>query len=561
MSLRETLAHRLPYLYSILFLLVVITHVWLCWRVGEAHPIPKYDEAVYADLAREMVRTGAPMRRLGEEPRFYYIHPFLQTFFWSLPLYGSVPEDGLQNPAQAITNLSKLRWVTTLFSIGTLCLIFAMFFRTAPGFGLLAATLLAFNPMWLKYSHLVYLEVPCAFWVTLAVIIFYSGILLLKKGKTSEGFEIGQDSIWRDFVCGATFGAAMITKYLSLIAAIPIFYFFFRRKNKNYFFASTIGFGLVCISWPLFIFFKGSLGDWISQSIGRWTSFQTGQGGDPRTDWSILEFLRNTFGELGPIQTLVFSLSLISIPFMPVWAFVRAMNELKKPPKNRPKTILNLFDQGMVKHSTLTIRYALVVAFYFVVLLILPTKDPKFLVIVLPLAIMAASGMLRLFINDVLENEVTGIWRKPVLILLCGTLFLLAFPIDLLGLDNTRFKKLYPTDHAYTHVTLAHGQDYLPIAEDLFFRTTPGEVIPVGRQGPIVGYLADRPYQILYTENDPEAFDKRFETSRYLVIDDTWEHCFGGLQPNEVEALRLEISKEYQVIREVGHVKLLAKKL
>ena len=58
-------------------------------------------------------------------------------------------------------------------------------------------------------------------------------------------------------------------------------------------------------------------------------------------------------------------------------------------------------------------------------------------------------------------------------------------------------------------------------------------MIPVGRQGPIIGYLADRPYQLLYTENDPEAFEKRLKTSRYLVIDDSWENCFAGVHPKE----------------------------
>ena len=215
MTLRENLTRLLPYIYPALFLAVVATHVWLCWRVDEVHPIPKYDEAVYADLAREMVRTGAPMRRLGEEPSFYYIHPHLQTFFWSLLLHGSVPGESIQNPTQAINNLSKLRWVTTLFSVGTLCLIFGMFAKNAPGFGLLASALLAFNPMWLKYSHLVYLEVPCAFWV-MAAAFFYVGPLR----RRIDDYE--QELPLYPTLCGIALGAAVITKYLSILTTFPV---------------------------------------------------------------------------------------------------------------------------------------------------------------------------------------------------------------------------------------------------------------------------------------------------------------------------------------------------
>jgi len=558
MILKESLSRFLPYLYSILFLLVVITHVWLCWRVGEAHPVPKYDEAVYADITREMVRTGAPMRRLGEEPRFYYIHPYLQTFFWSLPLHGSVPEEGLQNPTQALKNLSRLRWVTTLFSIGTLCLIFGMFAKNAPGFGLLAATLLAFNPMWLKYSHLVYLEVPCAFWV-MAAAFCYCGPL--RKGfddyKSNEGDE-GKAPMY-PALCGIALGAAIITKYLAILIAFPVLIMTLWSSNRPTRTPLILGFGFTCLTWPLYILFFGDLGEWFSQSFGRWSSFHSGQGGDPRTEWGVFQLTKETLKEFGLVHSMLFAMAVLEIPVFMVWITLlvkRRFAETGYQFKKAWESIERSEAWPILLSASIGFWGLLYVFFW----LFLPTKDPKFLVIALPLLMVSATSMVTVIVKDLFDRTILGRVRVPLLVTLGLIAFLLAFPIDLLGLDNTRFKKLYPTDHAYTEVSLPHGQDFLPIAEDLYFRTKPGEAVPVGRQGPIIGYLADRPYQILYTENDPDAFETRLETSRYLVIDDTWEHCFGGLQTNEVEILRLEISKDYQVIQEVGHVKLLERK-
>ncbi|MCA9436031.1 MAG: phospholipid carrier-dependent glycosyltransferase [Candidatus Omnitrophica bacterium] len=546
----------LPYLYPALFLAVVATHVWLCWRVGEVHPVPNYDEAVYADLAREMVRTGAPMRRLGEEPRFYYIHPYLQTFFWSLPLHGSVPEEGLQNPDQAIKLLSRLRWVTTIFSVGTLCFIFAMFAKNAPGFGLLASALLAFNPMWLKYSHLVYLEVPCAFWVMAAAFFF--------NGPVRNEFKVDQQDVrflsplLRAWGFGIALGAATITKYLAILF-LPCPLIIRITPKKRLIKPMAIGFVLVFLSWPLYILMFGDLGQWVSRSFGRMGSFQSGQGGDPRTDWGVIGLLTETASQLGPVYSCLSLLGIASFPIVVLWYALHAIWILKKS-DYKSKQVFKRLRESDRWPSLMSVGFGVWVIVYVVAWLVLPTKDPKFLVIALPLVMVSGTSVLFLIAKDIFDRNVFGSWMSPLLVVAILLLFLLAFPIDLLGLDNTRFKKLYPTDHAYTHVALPHGQDYRPIAESIFLRTKPGEVIPVGRQGPIVGYLADRPYQILYTEDDPLAFEKRLETSRYLVIDDSWQNCFAGVHPLEVDRIRRGISQDYEIAKEVGHVKLLVKK-
>jgi 4-amino-4-deoxy-L-arabinose transferase-like glycosyltransferase len=545
----------LRYLYPALFLAVLATHVWLCWRVGEVHPIPKYDEAVYADLAREMVRTGAPMRRLGDEPRFYYIHPYLQTFFWSLPLHGSVPEGGLQNPGQAIHNLSRLRWVTTFFSLGTLVMIYAMFSRNAPGFGLLAAALLAFNPLWLKYSHLVYLEIPCGFWVILSWLAF-----LRSSGPIGEptfpNQPVPETNLKWIVISGIALGAAVITKYLGLVFAAPLFLMLLLERGKPFAWM-VLTFGLTLLTWPAYISLFGSIPEWLQTSFARWSSFQSGQAGDPRTEWGILGLIKETVHQLGPMHSLLVFLGLV---FMGVTLFF-SIRESRlhsmiggRGMKVQPSSpFFSWINQGLVLKN---LAGAFPSAVFVAVWILSPTKDPKFLVVTLPLLMLAASGALlwvlqRLF----LEKRSQAVRLSGPL--LGAILFLLAFPIDLLGLDNTRFKKLYPTDHAYTHVALPHGEDYRPIAESIFLRTKPREVIPVGRQGPIVGYLADRPYRLIYTENDSDTLVKSLEGSRFLVIDDTWENCFAGFEPFSVETIRLEVGKEYRVVKQAGDVKLL----
>ena len=43
--------------------------------------------------------------------------------------------------------------------------------------------------------------------------------------------------------------------------------------------------------------------------LRRWGSFQSGQGGDPRTDWGISQLIRETLQELGAIHSVVIILA------------------------------------------------------------------------------------------------------------------------------------------------------------------------------------------------------------------------------------------------------------
>ncbi|MCA9428726.1 MAG: hypothetical protein KC994_26850, partial [Candidatus Omnitrophica bacterium] len=366
------------------------------------------------------------------------------------------------------------------------------FAKNAPGFGLLASALLAFNPMWLKYSHLVYLEVPCAFWVMASLYVFHESSFYA-RGKIArhQDFEM-ERYVLRPipaFVSGSLMGFAIITKYLAvpwffIVLVIWIFTWkkaFFEIRSLSYY----VGGCLLSVStWPVFLVAKGNLLDWWAQSFGRWGSFQSGQGGDPRTDWTPFQFIHEVSQESGPVYFYLSLLGLfafaivLGIQYSGMKIYIASMSETRK---------------RSVNTTPWPLSYSIYSLLYFLTLLASPTKDPKFLVVGLPALMISIATVATAIDWYIGLTRVSPKWTVTGKVVVGILLFLLAFPIDLLGLDNTPLKKLYPTDHAYTNVALPHGEDYRPIAESIFLRTKPGEVIPVGRQGPIIGYLADRP--------------------------------------------------------------------
>ena len=557
-----------------LFLALLAIQVFLSRRIDRTNPIPEYDEAVYADLAREIVRTGKPLRRLGEEPRFYYIHPYLQTSLWSLSIAGSVDSEAVEPPSKALSHLTKMRWATTLFALGAATLLFVTALsRFGPAIAAVASALLVLNPMWLRYGHLVYLEVPVAFWILCSLAAW-------EKCSPETHFP-GKPKPWLT-ASGLFAGAAAVTKYTSLVwgmtALLLLSLGLYRKRIRTGEAAFWIlGAVAATSTWPLYILWKGSFSDWISGSLARWTSFQGGQGGDPRTDWGILDLYAATFREIGIVHTALLGAGLLLVLYLarrPVrsaeqsrvlrgrqhWAdrlFWCAQRTLRFPePLSRrsctPARNLSGVEEDRSVPTPSILPHLLYSCVFLVVWSLSPTKDPKFIVVALPsICLIAAAGL-------VAVCRETGISRLPCPILVppIVALMIVAFPIDLLGLDATPLKKIYPTDHAYTRTCLPHGADYLPIAESLSKTTAPGDLLTVGRQGPIPGYLADRPYALLYTYRYRTTLDALLEETDYVLIDDVWENCLAGLEGEGVQVIRGTIEKDFEILEESGRVRL-----
>ena len=513
---------------ALLFLLVI--QVWLSWRVDHTHPVPDYDEAVYADLAREMVRTGAPLRRMGEEPSFYYIHPFLQTVIWHWALSGEVSASAGESVTTALEHIVRLRWVTTSFALAVTLLVFLAGWKSSgPGTACMGAALISLNPLWLKYAHLVYLEVPAALWV-------FTGLLLL-------GSAFAQPNRWLYPVAGALFGAGMITKYTALgglltVALLALVKIYRKEARALDLLQFAGGFAVIFATWPLYILWKGNMADWIAKSLSRWRSFQQGQGGDPRTDWSLIELYRETALDIGPVH--------LALLIVGICAFF-TLHYMGR--KNRSGTEAKNPAGDVSPH-------ALYVAITAIIWSASPTRDPKFITVALPsICLLAAVGW-----REIYSRTIGGpAWKRRSIIGAGVVGLIIGFPVDLLRLDQSRFRWVYPTDHAYTRTCLPHGKEYPPIVERVASETLPDAVLPVGRQGPILGYLADRKYYLLYTFYGADKIQDLLDDSPLMVLDDSWENCFSGLPHADFIEIRGAIEGRYRTQSEAGRVRLLGK--
>ena len=527
-------------------ILLLVVQVWLAFRVDRSHPVPEYDEAVYADIAREHVRTGIPSRRLGTDPQFYYIHPYLQTtLFWGMPIAETARWSEEESPYRALQHTTQLRWVTTGFALLTILLLFlGCWIVAGPLFGLVAATLLTLNPLWLRFSHLIYLEVPLAFWITGSLFATGYGLDRTKAKRPTMWFLLG----------GLSLGAAAITKYLALIWGVAGFVlllgFLLRKRLKiRDLLAWLAGAAAVGMTWPTFIWRKGSLPDWIEGSLSRWTSFQTGPGGDPRTEWGVFSLLRATVHEIGPVHSFLLAAGML-LALIGVLCWNREVAGILLR-EERPS------DRSPIGTSSYLLPHLALLGLFLPVWVISPTKDPKFLVMVLPSLCLSVTWGLGWLMERIGPPVKVGNIPRFDLIFFALVLVTIGFPVDLLGLDETSLRKLYPTDHAYTRTCLPHGEDFLPISERVFEMTDPGDLVTVGRQAPILGFLADRPYAMLYTHRNAESVEKVLGTSKVLVLDDAWELCLSGLNEEDRKTIRKHIEREYKLVSESGGIRLL----
>lgn len=515
----RTLARHLA--WTALLLLAAGHQVYFAFRVDRLNPVPEYDEAVYADLAREWARSGAPLRRMGPQPSFYYIHPYLQTALWSIPVRLDNSSESPQSSSKALALLRVMRWLTTLLAFSALAALLGFPGRISMTWGITILVLLGWNPLWLKYSHLVYLEAPAALWALLSILTLNRAISQTRGSLTA--------------LSGAFCGLAVITKYIALPWALAAMTFLLGRSvrgGRGYqpLWVWMAAFGAVFSSWPLLILIKGSPSDWLARSLGRWGSFQAGQGGDPRTDWGILRLIWETVREMGPVHALLLALGFLFL------------------------LLGRIGGQGRLRGLRL---HAIFLSVFVLFWLASPTRDPKFLVVALPsFCLVAAIGWVAIL--GMLWEKARSVRLGLPLVSLVGALALLAaFPVDVLGLDQGPLRKLYPTDHAYTRICLPHGVDYPPLVDALGAMEGSDQPILVGRQGPIVGYLADRAYSLLYVRREESEVARLLDSRAHLVLDDTWENCLAGLSEQGRLRMRERIMEEYKEVWRSGRVRLL----
>lgn len=492
------------WLPAIVLLSIIGFQYALFIHLDRVNPMPDYDEAVYADVARQFALTGVPLRRMGETPLLYAVHPYLQMAIWSFPHFPPISVFPEPTVERALQVLHRDRWITSAFGFAALIwMTVACRWRREPGLAVMALLLLGLDPMWLRYAHAVYLEVPVAFWIFGALEL----LSIRLGGSTRKGLLV---------LSGFCLGCAAITKYTAgpaVIAAACIFVVSFRRLGgwRSLLFFLT-PFLCLCATWPLLGLRWGRWDDWVAGHWGRAHSFTAGTLGDPRTEWGAADLLQQSFLAIGVVHAFLLLTGFLGFIGM-FWSWKRTeLSELES--SNKP-------DMRLVVHS-------LFAAIFVVCWIAAPTRDPKFLVSALPsLVLIASSGLLWALRQAKGLYAPSGVNRTAIGVT-AACLLLVALPIDLLGIDQTRFSWVYPTRHAISQSLLPHGRNYLPIAERLRQKTSSDIVIPVGRQGPIVGYLADRRYQPLYLLPDRDSVDQYLMKSGVVVVDDSWRHCLPG---------------------------------
>lgn len=470
-----------------LFQAVLIYHV----------QVTDYDEAVFLDIARNVQRSGLPLRSIGPSGVLYFIHTplYLYLVTASTLVFGE--------------KLVLLRLVTTAFAVGTLLLTYATVRRTQPAAAaLVAALLVGLNAFFALYAYFLTMEVPMAFFVVLAV------YWLAREA------EMGG---WRYLVLagGAGATAVMLKEVAVIFMAAAALYALSTGSNwrdrltRSFWLLLPFGGAvLLWLAWGIRLdaagFQRGVLG-WVGSAAG------TGGIVDARSQTILLTWLQTLGGDVWGWATAV----LLALSLPAYWLFFQ---------RPLPKIVRLLF---------LYIGLALLVS------LLVRLKEPRHMLATIPLMALA--------IGYLVEWDKVWDWvrRRRVV---TAVVILLAFfaawnlsPLKLPPASEWRnpeawwqpmfSNRLYRSQYYYGLVR--ETGDYLR-------QTTPEDaIITVIHEGPVTGYYADRRHYFLYTMSLPRTLET-LATTEYLVVDN---FIFPNQTEEEKEVVRNYIADHFQLIQ------------
>lgn len=452
--------------------------------------VVEYDEALYMDIARNIQKSGMPLRSLGAQGVFWFYHPH-HLFLYLLSLYASLSDGGVFI-ARFITMLFAFVAIVFTFSIGR-CL-------SDWWGGWIAATLLAVNPFFALYSFFVREEVPM-------VAILLGGLRMLLKRRV----------LW----AGILFAAAALYKEVAapftLCCAVYVWWHHQGSLRKRVFdmIALVMPTALVWSLWALWAQRLSSAA--FMATVQRWWGLVTAVDLlDPRAHVGAGQWAQQVaFELLGAAVVAGLAVSLV-ITF-----------------------------RAPMRH--LSAERALLWGYLFlnlVISFVLRLKELRLLIAVLPAATLLVGTSLDW--ERVARQMRYGSSRlKRLGLALAMALFLLsASPLRLPAgplnqatswLDPLYGWRLLENDRFYRVLRLA--------GEYLREHTEPDEVITVAHQATVVAYYADRHYYMLYTSSKG-VINAILARTRYLVWDDP---IFLALTPSEVADLRREIQERFQV--------------
>ncbi len=452
--------------------------------------ILEYDEALYMDIARNIQRSGLPLRSLGTRGVFWFFHPH-HLYLYLLSLYASSSDLGV----------FTARLITVLFALTAVALTFAIGRRLSDLWGgWIAATLLAIHPFFALYGFFVREEVPM-----MAVMLagFY---LLLQRKILRAGILLAIAALYKEVVALFTACCAVYVWWYGRNAPHK------RPREVIALVAPTV---LAWSSWALWAY-SLSPADF-KATARRWLSLVTGVNLlDPRAHIGIGQWAQQVaFDLLGAAMAVGLLISLMA-------------------------TLVDIQRRLSLEKALLWGYLLLSLVLSFVMRL----KELRLWIALLPVA--------ALLIGTSMDwgGLVYRIRHSPhrlsraVLVGAVALFFLLASPLRLPSgpfdrpaswLDPLYGWRLLENDRFYRVLRLA--------GEYLRERTEPDEVITVAHQATVVAYYADRHYTMLYTL-PKDAMDAILDRTRYLVWDDP---IFLALTPSEVADLRREIQERFRV--------------
>lgn len=190
----------------LILFLIILAFLFLQSQIAIRNKIPDHDEAVYYDLAKNILKTGIAKRGDVQQTILVENSP--------LP-FCLIALGMLISPS-----LVSVRLVGTIFSVLTIILTYIFGKKISSSFaGLAAVVLLAFHPLFLAYSHSIYLEPFLTFFLLSGVYFLASGL----KTKRDKDF------LWS----GLFLALAALTKFLVLGLVLGIVIYFFWTKNKR----------------------------------------------------------------------------------------------------------------------------------------------------------------------------------------------------------------------------------------------------------------------------------------------------------------------------------------
>ncbi len=478
--------------------------------LGREKPIPEFDECTFYRVADNISKTGLPFIDL-ESDILYFIQPPLSYYLISIPLILS------------FRSLFAARFVSTIISLGIILLTFGIGKRIEKmtgleHIGLIASFLLAWNPLFLVYSHSIYMEPTLTLFLVASVMLFILG----------EEYE----KHFYYLLSGFALGLAFLTKYFfPVLITISYVIFLLYRHRINLLKQLKVYYLLIP---AVAVFSLWFLFGYMTDLKGLLYEFQ-----------SWLYYSKNTalHDNRAHISGLSYSLKVAkavapSVTFLFVLSFVHELTLIAK--------------RRLCENISLLI-VILITIWTFPLFLIL-LRDPKYFLPILPLIMIISAKKIAVLKSLYLSR---GRVVRIAIVAALGLFILFAFPIDPLGLDRIPvLEKLYSSRYLWS---IRNNRAMGSLQEAGLFVsqvTKPDEIVATCRS-PQIGFYAKRRCLFLHTHSFSEALNV-LQESRVVVRDgDEWFLPY--LNQWEREEFLSIIYEKLRLVKTIGKIEIYSK--